>query len=83
MEEVIGMWHTGGVIHDILQHKLVFIETVDTIETSLALENFKRACDCGRGAVLLSVARYAKSSSSQMACCDYPSTCYWLAGGLC
>ena len=27
------------------------------METTLALDNFKRACDCGRGAVFLSVAR--------------------------
>jgi len=27
------------------------------VETTLALENFKRACDCGRGAVFFSVAR--------------------------
>ena len=41
----------------VLAHKLVFIETTDVLETTLALENFKRACDCGRGAVFLSVAR--------------------------
>ena len=41
----------------VLHHKLVFIETTDVIETTMALENFKRACDCGRGAVFLSVAR--------------------------
>ena len=38
-------------------HKLVFIETADVVETTLALDNFRRACDCGRGAVFLSVAR--------------------------
>ena len=37
--------------------KLVFIETVDVVESTLALDNFRRACDCGRGAVFLSVAR--------------------------
>ena len=46
-----------GVLKAVLQHKLVFIETTDVVETTLALENFKRACDCGRGAVFLSVAR--------------------------
>ena len=34
-----------------MQHKLVFIETQDVVETTLALDNFRRACDCGRGAV--------------------------------
>ena len=37
--------------------KLVFIETTDVVETTLALDNFRRACDCGRGAVFFSVAR--------------------------
>ena len=41
----------------VLVHKLLFIETTDVLETTLALENFKKACDCGRGAVFLSVAR--------------------------
>ncbi|RYG55294.1 hypothetical protein EON66_05635 [archaeon] len=37
--------------------KLLFIETKDIVETTLALNNFKRACDIGRGAVFLSIAR--------------------------
>lgn len=36
---------------------LVRHDTQDVVETTLALDNFKRACDCGRGAVFLSVAR--------------------------
>ena len=47
--------------------KLVFIETVDVVETTLALDNFRRACDCGRGAVFLSVAR-GKARSSWRPC---------------
>ena len=42
---------------DLMAHKLVFIETVDVVETTLALDNFRRACDCGRGAIFFSVAR--------------------------
>ncbi|KAK6164685.1 hypothetical protein DH2020_001549 [Rehmannia glutinosa] len=42
---------------EIMQHKLVFIETQDVVETTLALDNYRRACDCGRGAVFFSVAR--------------------------
>lgn len=45
------------MIQDILKYKLVFIETPDAAETSIALENYRKACDNGRGAVLLSVAR--------------------------
>lgn len=29
----------------------------DVVETTLALDNFRRACDCGRGAMFFSVAR--------------------------
>jgi len=46
-----------------MQHKLVFIETQDVVETTLALDNYRRACDCGRGAVFFSVARYSYSES--------------------
>lgn len=46
------------VQQDVMQHKLVFIETQDVVETTLALDNYRRACDCGRGAVFFSVARY-------------------------
>ena len=45
------------LMQELMQHKLVFIETTDVVETTLALDNFRRACDCGRGAVFFSVAR--------------------------
>lgn len=38
-------------LQDLLKHKLIFIETQDVVETTLALDNFRRACDCGRGAI--------------------------------
>lgn len=57
MQEVIRKWHDAGLLKAVMKHKLVFIETTDVLETTLALENFKRACDQGRGAVFLSVAR--------------------------
>jgi DNA excision repair protein ERCC-2 len=57
MEKVVERWHANGALQQLLRHKLVFIETKDVVETTLALNNFKRACDCGRGAVFLSVAR--------------------------
>lgn len=46
-----------GMLNEVLKYKLVFIETPDGAETSIALENYRMACDNGRGAVLLSVAR--------------------------
>ena len=57
MDTIVEQWNEMGVLEELLQHKLVFIETQDVVETSLALDNFRRACDCGRGAVFFSVAR--------------------------
>jgi DNA excision repair protein ERCC-2 len=57
MESIVSNWYVQGIIEQILKHKLLFIETQDSIETSLALVNYYRACENGRGAVLLAVAR--------------------------
>lgn len=63
-----------GILNEVWKYKLIFVETPDANETSIALENYRRvscfflfrgvvdqnkiqACDNGRGAVLLSVAR--------------------------
>lgn len=37
-----------------MDHKLIFLETKDVVETTLALDNYKRACDCGRSVCLSS-----------------------------
>lgn len=57
MEYVISEWESMGVLRELLKSKLVFIETKDVVETTLALDNYRRACDSGRGAVFFSVAR--------------------------
>ncbi|XP_037072582.1 general transcription and DNA repair factor IIH helicase subunit XPD-like [Pollicipes pollicipes] len=57
MENVVSSWYDQGIITQLQKHKLLFIETQDAAETSLALLNFIKACENGRGAVLLSVAR--------------------------
>ncbi len=57
MERVVQEWEKGGILRQILEKKLIFIETKDVVETTLALDNFRRACDSGRGAIFLSVAR--------------------------
>ncbi|KAF8725850.1 hypothetical protein HU200_020411 [Digitaria exilis] len=57
MDGIVNSWHEMGILQDIMQHKLVFIETPDVVETTLALDNYRKACDCGRGAVFFSVAR--------------------------
>lgn len=57
LEGVVRAWQEMGVIGSLLQHKLLFLETPDSQETSIALASYRAACDSGRGAVLLSVAR--------------------------
>ncbi|CAN8032100.1 unnamed protein product [Ixodes persulcatus] len=57
LEGVVASWYEQGVIDQIQRRKLLFIETQDAAETSLALVNYIKACENGRGAVLLSVAR--------------------------
>jgi len=57
MESLVSEWDAIGILRELTKSKLVFIETKDVVETTLALDNYRRACDCGRGAVFLSVAR--------------------------
>lgn len=57
MDALVAAWSDSGLLAELMAHKLVFIETADVAETTVALQNFRRACDVGRGAVLLSVAR--------------------------
>lgn len=57
MEHVIVKWNEMGILQKVLENKLIFIETKDNLETVLALENYKQACDNGRGAVFFSIAR--------------------------
>eukprot|EP01127_Copromyxa_protea_P018211 TRINITY_DN5675_c0_g1_i1.p1 TRINITY_DN5675_c0_g1~~TRINITY_DN5675_c0_g1_i1.p1 ORF type:complete len:762 (+),score=107.42 TRINITY_DN5675_c0_g1_i1:36-2321(+) len=57
MESTVSVWNSMGLVNQILKHKLLFVETPDVAETSLALENFKLACSNGRGAIFLSIAR--------------------------
>jgi len=54
---ILSVWNEMGILNQLLQYKLLFIETADLVETTLALENYRSACDCGRGAILFSVAR--------------------------
>ncbi|WUR03369.1 general transcription and DNA repair factor IIH helicase subunit XPD (RAD3) [Vairimorpha necatrix] len=57
MEEIVSLWSETNIITDIMKNKLIFIESPDHRETDLALNNYKKACRCGRGAVLFCVAR--------------------------
>uniref|UniRef100_A0A1I7XS96 General transcription and DNA repair factor IIH helicase subunit XPD n=1 Tax=Heterorhabditis bacteriophora TaxID=37862 RepID=A0A1I7XS96_HETBA len=57
METVIATWYEQHIIDELMKYKLLFIETNDALETSVALEKYVEACDSGRGACLFSVAR--------------------------
>ncbi|KAF9317665.1 DNA-dependent ATPase of the nucleotide excision repair factor 4 complex [Podila horticola] len=57
MESIIAMWHEMGMLTEAWKSKLIFVETPDAAETSIALDNYRRACENGRGAILLAVAR--------------------------
>uniref|UniRef100_H3B2F0 DNA 5'-3' helicase n=1 Tax=Latimeria chalumnae TaxID=7897 RepID=H3B2F0_LATCH len=57
MENIVASWYEQGILENIQRNKLIFIETQDAAETSMALEKYYEACENGRGAILLSVAR--------------------------
>lgn len=46
-----------GILDEAWKYKLILVETPDAQETTLALETYRTACNNGRGAILLSVAR--------------------------
>ncbi|KAK7512885.1 hypothetical protein IWZ03DRAFT_362098 [Phyllosticta citriasiana] len=57
MESTISQWQGMHILDEVWKYKLILVETPDAQETSLALETYRTACNNGRGAVLLCVAR--------------------------
>eukprot|EP00912_Choanoflagellata_sp_UC4_P001013 UC4_evm2s623 len=57
MESIIDSWVQMRILDEIQKNKLIFVETQDAAECDFALENYRKACENGRGAILLSVAR--------------------------
>lgn len=57
METLVATWAKTRLLDDLTKHKLIFMETTDAVETAHALEQYVRACESGRGAILFSVAR--------------------------
>ncbi|KAL1918131.1 uncharacterized protein VTP21DRAFT_3397 [Calcarisporiella thermophila] len=57
MEQIVSMWNEMGLLNEAWKYKLIFVETPDAAETSIALEHYRKACNNGRGAIMLSVAR--------------------------
>ncbi len=45
MEQIVAMWNEMGLLNSVLSNKLIFVETPDAAESSLALQNYKKACD--------------------------------------
>lgn len=44
LETVVASWYDQGIIDQLQRHKLLFIETQDAAETSLALVNYIKVC---------------------------------------
>ena len=41
MDQIVSKWNEMGILQELMAQKLVFIETVDVVETTLALDNFR------------------------------------------
>ncbi|XP_065590442.1 general transcription and DNA repair factor IIH helicase subunit XPD-like, partial [Cyrtonyx montezumae] len=48
MEACVAAWYEQGLLEAVQRHKLIFIETQDSAETSVALEQYQQACENGR-----------------------------------
>jgi len=58
MEMLICEWDATGIMREMTEWKLVFVETKDNLElNTIALDNYRASCDTGRGGVFFSVAR--------------------------
>ncbi|KAF4664185.1 General transcription and DNA repair factor IIH helicase subunit XPD [Perkinsus chesapeaki] len=57
MQQVIRVWYDNGTLARLSTHKVVFFETDDVVSTTIALSNYREACDQGRGGLFLAVAR--------------------------
>jgi DNA excision repair protein ERCC-2 len=54
--EILQMWTKDGRVTEILENKVLFIEPQHQPEVALTIDSYKRACDTGRGAMLLAIA---------------------------
>ena len=57
MHEMLLEWKYLGILENLIKYKLLFVETKNQDETSIALQNYKKACERGRGGVFACVAR--------------------------
>ena len=56
ISDVVKRWASTNQHEELYKEKLVFVETFDFQESVFALDGFYRACDNGRGGILLCVA---------------------------
>ena len=57
IRNVVQIWFEAGILTRLSQQRPLFFETEDVVETTIALANYRTACDQGRGAIFLAVAR--------------------------
>ena len=57
IRSVVQIWFDSGILTRLCKLRPVFFETEDVVETTIALANFRTACDQGRGGIFISVAR--------------------------
>ncbi|XP_053993632.1 uncharacterized protein LOC128884335 isoform X2 [Hylaeus volcanicus] len=57
MEHIVAAWYRMSLLSEVMQYKLILMETRDVVATTLALQSYRKACDSGRGAVFFCVAR--------------------------
>lgn len=41
MESIVSAWYDMGILSEVWKHKLLFVETPDAMETSIALKNYR------------------------------------------
>ena len=57
LEYYLAEWNETSIIRDLFDRKLLFIESRDIAESNLSVENYRKACDAGKGAILCCVVR--------------------------
>jgi len=73
MEDIVMHWNGMGILDDVLKNKLIFIESRNVEETSISLAGFHKACETGRGAIFLGLAR-GKMADGMRLSKDYGKT---------
>jgi len=69
MERALQTWHDAHAVNALLEHKLIFAETLDVKETATVLDEYASACDCGRGALLFTYARGKVAEAARLGNC--------------